>query len=69
MDKSSNREIPLRDIVLLFGDYLRNGLRFWWLLVIVGALFGGYMGWKARETKLTSSSTRKLVVVAEWEVS
>jgi hypothetical protein len=65
MDKSSNREIPLRDIVLLFGDYLRNGLRFWWLLVIVGALFGGYMGWKARETKLTYAAPLTFVLNEE----
>lgn len=53
MDKSTSRDIPLRDLLLIVGDYLRAGLRYWWVCVIVGLLVGGYMAWDAKRTPLT----------------
>lgn len=48
MDKSSTREIPLRTVFLTIGDYLRNGLRFWWVLLLVGIAYGAYSAYTAR---------------------
>lgn len=53
MDKSSPRDIPLKDLLLIVGDYLKESLRYWWVCLILGLLLGGYLGWTARSTELT----------------
>lgn len=53
MDKSTSRDIPLKDLLLIIGDYLRECLRYWWLCLILGAMIGGFLGWQARVTEVT----------------
>jgi len=53
MDNSNTRDIPLRDLLLIVGDYLREGLRYWWVCIIAGLLVGGYLAWDAKNTPLT----------------
>lgn len=51
MNSPPTREIPLRNIFLTVGDYLRAGLRYWWVLVLFGVGLGVYRAYVARETK------------------
>jgi len=51
MNRPPTREIPLRNIFLTVGDYLRTGLRYWWVLVLFGLGLGIYQAYVARETK------------------
>ncbi len=53
MDNTTPRDIPLKDLLLIIGEYLRESLRYWWLCLLLGVLVGGYLGWKARSTKMT----------------
>lgn len=49
MDKPVTREIPLRTVFLTVGDYLRNGLRWWWVLLLVGVAYGAYTAYTVRQ--------------------
>ncbi|MEM6769846.1 MAG: hypothetical protein AAF597_04590 [Bacteroidota bacterium] len=52
MENGNARDIPLRDLLLIIGDYLRAGIRYWWVAVFLGLLAGGYLAWEARRTPL-----------------
>lgn len=62
MSESTTREIPLRDIFLTIGDYLRAGLRFWWVLLLAGLAFAAWRGWKAKQEEPLYSATLTFVL-------
>lgn len=62
MSESTTREIPLRDIFLTIGDYLRAGLRFWWVLLPVGLAFAAWQGWQAKQQEPLFPATLTFVL-------
>lgn len=49
MAQPTTREIPLRDLFITIGDYFRNGLRYWWVIAVVGLVFAIWWGGWAKQ--------------------
>ena len=49
MTPPPSREIPLREVFLTVGDYLRWILRHWYLPLLLGLAYGAYRAYVARE--------------------
>lgn len=65
LDYIPAKEIGLREVLLTVGAYLREGRKFWYVLLAAGVLFGGYKYYRAKTTPVKYEATVGFMVNKE----
>ncbi len=60
-----NEEISLKELILTIKDYFFELLRYWWVFIILGPLFGALMFWKESQEPITYTSELTFMMDAE----